>query len=126
MLVDNLGVDEGQAKGGAGVLFKLAQQHLGGGDFAQVESAIPEVGELIGAAPEEGGGLLGGLSSMASSFGIDTGMLGTLAEAAGGFDKLGLDSGMIGKFLPLVLEFAQERGGDGLVEILRGVLSGGE
>jgi hypothetical protein len=45
-----------------------------------------------------------------------------LAGLAGGFSKLGLDSGMIGKFLPIILSFVQSKGGGGVKTILEKVL----
>jgi len=59
-----------------------------------------------------------------SSFGGSAGNLGALASLAGGFDKLGLDSGMIGKFVPILLDFVRDRGGDGVADLLGKVLSG--
>ena len=53
-LVSQLGVNPDQAKGGAGLLFKMVQSKLGG-DFSKVAQAMPEVTGLIKAAPAEGG-----------------------------------------------------------------------
>ena len=63
-LVSQLGVNPDQAKGGAGLLFKVAQSKLGG-DFSKITQALPAVTDLIKAAPAEGGAskLLGGLAS---------------------------------------------------------------
>jgi len=115
LLVGQLGVDEGQAKGGAGLLFKLAQEKLGDLDFQKVKDAVPDVDDLISAAPEGGsvGGLLGGLASS-----LGGGDLGNLAELAGGFKSLNLDADMIAKFLPIVLSFVQGKGGDSLKTLL--------
>jgi hypothetical protein len=121
-LMSQLGVDEAQAQGGAGLLFKLAKDQLSSGDFGQLSTAIPEVDQLIEAAPDTGGGLLGGLGGLASAFGGKVGALGNLASLADGFQNLGLDSGMVAKFLPLVLSFVQSQGGDGLRDMLAGVL----
>jgi hypothetical protein len=112
-LTKNLGVSEAQAQGGAGLLFKLAKQKLSGGDFGKVAAAVPEVDKLMGAAPSAG--MLGGLGKM---FGGG----GGLAGLVGGFSKLGLDSGMIGKFVPIVLSFVQSKGGDAVKGILEKVL----
>jgi uncharacterized protein YidB (DUF937 family) len=62
-LVSQLGVQEGQAKGGAGLLLKLAQSKLGG-DFSKVSAAVPGLQDLIKSAPEAGGAgkLLGSLA----------------------------------------------------------------
>jgi len=115
-LTGNLGVNETQAKGGAGLLFKLAKDKLSGGDFSKVSTAVPGIDGLIGAAPS-GGGALGGLGKV-----LGGGGLGSLAGLAGGFSNLGLDAGMIGKFIPIVLSFVQSKGGDQVKGILEKVL----
>lgn len=120
-LVKNLGVNENAAKGGAGLIFKLAQNKLGAGDFSKVAGAVPGISDLIKVAPESGG-LLGGLGNLASGLGGDVGKLGNLASLAGGFSKLGLDSGMIAKFLPIILSFVGSKGGTAVRSILEKVL----
>jgi hypothetical protein len=57
-LVNNLGVKEDQAKGGTGLLFKLAKEKLGGGEFSQISEHVPGIEDLVQAAPESGGGLV--------------------------------------------------------------------
>jgi hypothetical protein len=168
LLVKDLGVDKGQAEGGAGTIFKLAQEQLGSGDFSRLTTAIPDIAKLVKSAPQlegsggglldalgglggagekssQGGGLLdalgglaggrgkasadgGGLMDMvgklASAAGGDSqlGQLGKLAELAGAFEKLGLDPGMVAKFLPVILSFVQKKGGSGLMDLLQGAL----
>ncbi|MDJ0783530.1 MAG: DUF2780 domain-containing protein [Desulfosarcinaceae bacterium] len=119
LLTQQLGVSEDQARGGAGALFKLAQEQLGDGEFGQIADALPGVGALLEAAPESGGigEAIGGLTSL-----LGGGKLGGLASLAGAFQGLGLDMDMIGKFVPVILSFAQERGGDGIQALLAGVL----
>jgi hypothetical protein len=56
MLVKQVGVQEGQAQGGAGLLLKLAQDKLGG-DFSKVAQYIPGAQDLIKSAPAAGWGL---------------------------------------------------------------------
>ena len=68
-LTQSLGVDENQAKGGAGLIFKMAQEQLQDGEFAQLASAIPAVQNLIGEAPEPGGGLAGAIGGLAGAVG---------------------------------------------------------
>ena len=103
-LVSQLGVQEGQAKGGAGLLLKMAQSKLGG-DFSKVSEAVPGLGGLVGAL---GGGKAGGLADLAS--------------LAGGFSQLKLDPQMISKFVPVILSFVQSKGGQDVVKLLAGVL----
>lgn len=45
-----------------------------------------------------------------------------LANLAAGFSNLNPDSGMIGKFIPIILSFAQSKGGDVVKSLLTGVL----
>ena len=76
------------------------------------------------ASPEvfssDSGGVAGMLGGLASSLGA--GKLGDLASLAGGFKELNLDSDMIAKFIPVVMSFFQEQGGDTLKGLLEKVL----
>jgi hypothetical protein len=119
--VQQLGVSDEQATGGAGLLFKLAQEKLSSGEFAQVKDAVPGIENLMAEAPQAGG-LTGALGGLASSLGGGGSQLAGLAELAGGFQNLGLDSGMIGKFIPIVLSFVQSKGGDAIKQMLAKVL----
>ena len=133
-LVSSLGVNEDQAKGGAGLLFNLAKDKLGAGDFQQITDKIPGVSDLLGAAPTQsaaasaGGGMMGALGGAAAALGAGglgdkLGGLGNLASLASGFSQLGLSSDMIGKFAPVVLSFVQSQGGDSLKGLFEKVLS---
>jgi hypothetical protein len=133
-LVSSLGVNEDQAKGGAGLLFNLAKDKLGAGEFQQLADKIPGVSDLLGAAPapsaaaSAGGGMMGALGGVASSLGAGglgdkMGGLGDLANLASGFSQLGLSSDMVGKFVPIVLSFVQNQGGDSMKGLLEKVMS---
>ncbi len=120
MLTSQLGISEEQAGGGAGLIFNLAKEKLGG-DFSQITDAIPNVSGLMDKAPDAGGGgLMGAIGGIASSFGA--GDIGNLASLAGGFSKLDLDAGMVTKFVPIVLEFVKGQAGDGVMGLLSKVL----
>jgi hypothetical protein len=119
-LTKSLGIGEDQAKGGAGLLFKLAKDKLGAEQFGQVSASLPGVDSLLKAAPESSG-LGAAMGGLASAFGGGEKLAG-LATLAGGFSKLGLDSGMIAKFIPIILSFAQSRGGDVVRNLLAGAL----
>ena len=119
MLTSQLGINEDQASGGAGMLFNLAKDKLGG-DFSQITDAIPDVAGLMDKAPDAGGGIMGALGGIASSLGADK--LGDLASLASGFSKLDLDAGMVTKFVPVVLDFVKEKAGGGVMDLLSGVL----
>ena len=128
LLVKQLGVKDNQATGGAGLLFKLAQEKLGAADFGKVASSLGGVQDLIKSAPAEGGAakMLGGLASMlgGGTAGKAAGGVAALAQLASGFSKLGLDKDMIAKFVPVILSFAQSKGGDAVKTLLQKALSG--
>jgi hypothetical protein len=122
LLTNTLGVKENQATGGAGLLFKVAKEKLGDTDFSQISQHVPGINELIESAPESGGigGALGGLASALGGSGSE---LGNLASLAGGFSKLGLDSGMISKFIPVILSFVESKGGGAVKGLLEQALT---
>lgn len=122
MLTSQLGVKEEQAAGGAGILFKMAQEKLGG-DFSQITSALPGVETLMKSAPATEGASTGGLMGMAgaaiSAFGGGSSDLGSLAKYAGALDSLGLDMGTVMKFAPVILDYAKSEGGQDVVALLK-------
>ena len=122
LLTNTLGVNENQATGGAGLLFKLAKEKLGDTDFSQISQHVPGVNELIESAPESGG-IAGALGGLASALGGSGSELGNLASLAGGFSKLELDSGMIGKFIPVILSFVESKGGGAVKGLLEQALT---
>jgi len=119
--VRNLDLDEGQARGGAGLIFKFAQEKLSSGEFGQLSEIVPEIQDLINDAPESGG-LLGALGGLASVFGGKAEGMGNLANIVAGFSKLGLDSEMFSKFIPVILDFLQDKGGERIKNILDSVI----
>ena len=122
LLTNTLGVNADQATGGAGLLFRLAKEKLGDTDFSQISQHVPGVNELIESAPESGG-IAGALGGLASALGGSGSELGNLASLAGGFSKLELDSGMIGKFIPVILSFVESKGGGAVKGLLEQALT---
>jgi hypothetical protein len=126
-LTSNLGVQEDQAKGGVGLLLKLAQDKLGAGEFSQVADAIPGANDMMSSAPDSGGGIAGTIGGIASALGGSKAEgLGDLASLAAGFSQLNLDTSQIGQFVPVLLSFVQGQGGDGVKGILEKVLNPGK
>jgi len=121
-LTQNLGIDQQQAEGGLGLLLGVLQDKLPGGDFAALSEALPEAQSLIESAPSSeatSGGLLGGVMSA-----IGGGGLQNLAQLANGFSGLGMDSGLVAKFIPLVASFLGDKGGADLAQKVTEVLRG--
>ncbi len=116
-LTQNLGVTHDQARGGAGLIFRLAKDKLRRADYKQLSSSVPEANDLIGAAPEpEGmGGIVGGISGVG-------GNVGGLISLAGSFSKLGLGSDMVSKFVPIILSYVRSKGGDNAKGMMEHVL----
>lgn len=119
-LMKSVGLDMNQAQGAAGLVFKTLKEKLDGGQFSQLKDKLPDVDSLISLAPKVGGlgGLLGGL---AGKLGGDS--LGKLASLAGGLKDLNIDFSKMDDILANVLSFVKEKGGDQLLNIVKGVLT---
>jgi hypothetical protein len=117
-LVAQLGVNQEQAAGGAGAIFKLVKEHLSGADFGKLAAAIGGIEELIGRAPQAEGAakLLGGFGSM---FGGTAGSMAALGTVASAFKSLNLDSDMAAKFAPIILDFVRSKGGGAIADMLQ-------
>jgi hypothetical protein len=126
MLVSKLGVSEGQAQGGTGLILNMVKEQLGKEDFSQVAQHIPGAADLLKSAPPQddtGGGLLGMVGKLAGSLGGGS-ELGQLAGLAGGFEKLGIKPEMIAEFLPIIISFVEKKGGSTAADLLKSALGG--
>ncbi len=121
LLTENLGVEDSQAQGGAGLLFQMAKDKLGEDDFAKVASYVPGIENMLSSVPQDGG-MMGALGGLAAAMGGEAAGIGDIMSLAGGFSKLGLDSGMIAQFIPIILSFVQNQGGDEIKNLLETVL----
>ncbi len=122
MLVDNLGVTQPQATGGAGAIFNQAKQSLSPGDFMKVSDGLPGIDSLISAAPKSSG-LTGSLSKGASSMlGGSSGSVQGVASLADSFSSLGLSPDMVGKFTDIVMKYADQTGGKEIMGLLQSAL----
>ncbi len=134
LLTSQLGVTTPQAEGGAGAIFEYAKDKMTPDDFAKVAGAVPNMDSLLAAAPKapeatpsestlsEPGlrdlsepGTLGGLGGLA-------GKLGGLQGPSGSFGQLGLQPDMVGKFVPVVVDYVKSRGGGSVGALLAGAL----
>ena len=129
LLTDQLDVSEDQASGGAGALFKMAKGSLPKSDYGKVSDAIPGIGDLIQSAPEApeaseaSGGLsekiagakegLGGLSKTVDN-------VNKLAAVKDQFSQLGMGGDMVSKFIPVILKYADSKGGETVMNLLKG------
>ena len=111
-LTSLLDISEAQAKGGVGLLFHLAKLQLHHDEFAQITPYIANMEDLFQAAPSSQGGIGGVMGGIASTPGDASTDLHNEVSVANGFSQLNLDRDMIQKFVPILLSFIQEQGGD--------------
>jgi len=118
-LTQNLGVTQDQAREGAGLIMRMAKENLAAGDFGRIVDCIPNAENLIKSAPEVSGTekALGNLSRSSAPGGA-----ANLVTLTNGFSKIGLDSSMVERFVPIVLSFVQAKGGDTTRNILEKLL----
>lgn len=112
ILMGQLGINQLQAMGGAGALFQVAQQRMQPADFNRLSAAVPGMDQYLAAAPRINGnagyqqsGALGGLMSVANSF-----------------QQLGMGPEMVGRFVPVMLNYVQQQGGAGTMSSLQNAL----
>ena len=123
LLMQKLGVTEAQAQGGAGALFSLAKQSLSPQEFGQVAESVPEMDTLLKAAPETSGSLSDMVGQGSSLLGGETTeQLGGAAGLASAFSELGLSPDMVNKYIPVVLDYVQSKGGETLKNLLASAL----
>ena len=126
LLVQQLGVTQPQATGGAGSIFSLAKTKLSPSEFSQVAAGVPNMDSLLAAAPAPtaaadtaaGGGLAG--AAMGALGGA--GSLGSAAQLAQSFSSLGLGTDMVGKFIPVCVQYLQGSAGPEAASLLQGAL----
>lgn len=125
ILVQQLGITPQQATGGAGSIFSVAKQSMSSASFGQVSKAVPGMNQLLTAAPAHAlGGSTGASSLMGSVASVLGGgsNLGNMATLASSFQSLGMGSGMMGQFIPVILQYIQARGGSTTMGLLQGAL----
>ncbi len=120
VLVQQLGVTQPQATGGAGALFALAKTQMPASDFAQVSAGVPNMDSLLAAAPALGGAE-GGMAGAAMGA-LGGGKLGAAAQLASSFSSLGMGSGMASQFIPIVVQYLQGSAGPEAASLLQAAL----
>jgi len=114
-LGSQLNITPEQAVGGAGAMLGLARNSLSSEDYGQLTKAVPGLDLLSGA------NALGGLSGLGDLLGSNKGSQSALDKALGNdvqnrsdldnaFKPLGMDTGMIGQFAPLLLQYLGQQG----------------
>ena len=119
MLTSQLGVSGEQATGGAGALFKYAQENLDAEDFATIAQGVPGMDQMIEMAPEpENSSALGKAAGQLGNFDKS---LGGMAGLASSFESLGLNADMVSKFVPIVSDYVGSVSGEQAMALLQGL-----
>ncbi|MHC8341446.1 DUF2780 domain-containing protein [Pseudomonas sp. HLT2-19-2] len=124
--LSQLNVTPQQAVGGTGAMLGLAKNQLSSTDYSALAKSVPGIDKL------SGGGELGALSSLLGSSGQAAGLDNALGNVKNtndlnnAFSALGMDSGMIGQFAPVLLQYLGQQGvGGSLLENLGGIWGAG-
>jgi hypothetical protein len=129
-LGSQLNITPEQAVGGTGAMLGLAKNKLSSGDYSQLSKSVPGLDQISGNSALGGlnglGGLLGGNSGKASAL---DGLLGNVKDTNdlnNAFGALGMDSGMVGQFAPVILQYLGQQGvGGSLLQSLGGIWGAG-
>lgn len=107
LLVSRLGVTPQQAIGGAGALLQVAKTRMNPDAFARLSQQIPDVQELIAAAPalKQQSGALGLAGKLASLSGDNS--ISNLVTTVSIFKQLGMKPEEIQKFAPVVVDYVR-------------------
>ena len=119
-----------QAIGGAGAMLGLAKNRLSEPQFSELSKSVPGLDQIAGNSAIGGlnglGGLLGGGSDKNA---LLDGLLGNVKDTGdlnNTFSALGMDSGMIGQFAPIILQYLGQQGVAGsLLQNLGGIWGNG-
>jgi Protein of unknown function VcgC/VcgE (DUF2780) len=109
-LTSKLNVSPEQAVGGTGAMMGLAKNKLSSGDYSSLTKSVPGLDKLSGAGALSG--MMGGSGSSATSAVSNVKSMGDVNNA---FGKLGMDSGMAGKFAPVIMDYLGKQGASGSV-----------
>ncbi len=120
ILTGQLGINQQQAMGGAGSIFQIAQQRMQPGDFSRLSAAVPGMDRYLAAAPQQA--LTNGSNNMWNGTGNMMGDVGSLMALAGSFQSLGMNADMIGRFVPVMLQYVEQQGGTATMSLLQNSL----
>jgi len=108
MLTKEMGITNKQAEGGAGSLFKFAQEGMTKTDFSKLSDAVPGMDGLLGAVPG-----VGKKSMLGKAAAAVTGMPAVVSA----FEKLGLSQSHVAIMTPLLVNYVEKKGGAALAKI---------
>ncbi len=104
----------------------LAKNKLSGNDYSQLSQSVPGLDQLSGGGALAGLGGLLGQSNGSSAVGNALGNVKNTNDLNNAFGALGMDSGMVGQFAPIILKYLGDQGvGGPLLQSLGGIWGAG-
>lgn len=103
LLTSQLGVSKEQALGGAGAIFSAAQNNMSADNFGSLAKSVPGMDSMLSAVPAVAAG--GGNDMIATAF-----------------NAVGMNSGMLRQFMPVILGYVQNQGGNDAMGMLQSAL----
>jgi len=119
MLSNQLGISDNQAAGGVGSILSYAQSALPSNDYTKLASAVPDASSMLSMAPQQSTNTLSSLGNLAGGASSVAGMAGLASQ----FSSLGLDSGMVSQFIPIIMDYFKQSGSNDAMGILSGLFS---
>ncbi|MGE8068055.1 DUF2780 domain-containing protein [Pseudomonas sp. NPDC089569] len=120
--LSQLNVTPQQAIGGTAAMLGLAKNQLSSTDYSELAKSVPGIDAL------SGGGQLGAIVGLIGAGGKAAGLDNALGNVKDGndlnnaFSTLGMDTGMVGLFAPVILQFLGQQGvTGGLLQSLGGI-----
>jgi hypothetical protein len=118
VLVNQLGVSRQQALGGAGALFQAAKAKMAPQAFANMSESVPDMSEMLAAAPQVGLPL----SKTMPAVGDVGGTIDTMTSLAASFQQLNLPQSMVHQFIPVVVDYVKTASGPMAANLLQSAL----
>jgi hypothetical protein len=116
VLVNQLGVSQQQALGGAGAIFQAAKAKMAPQAFNNLSQSVPGMSEMLAAAPQVN--WPSGVTSMPGG----SGTVDTMTSLAASFQQLNLPQSMVNQFIPVVVDYVRNASGPMTANLLQSAL----
>jgi hypothetical protein len=118
VLVNQLGVSRQQALGGAGAIFQVAKTKMAPQSFANLSESVPDMAEMLAAAPEAGMPLSTGTPAV----GVVGSTVDSMTSLAAAFQQLNMPQSMVHQFIPVVVDYVRTASGPMTANLLQSAL----
>jgi len=119
ILMSQLGVTQQQALGGAGAVFQAAKAKMAPQAFSNLSQSVPGMSDMLAAAPQ----VSQPLSGVTSMVGGASSTVNTMTSLATSFQQLNLSPSMVNQFIPVVVDYVKNTGGQMTANLLQSALT---